>query len=141
MSALLDTTPRANRLVPRRSQGACDLRRVCLETMASTACARSLTVPKTDVTTRAPRLRPIRDDFTSRGGTIDGLTILNEHPTPNYYFKQNIIRRVGGFVEISNGNKAHSDAFLRKRIKEVTNVPIIEVFAPSRGARITSVWP
>jgi hypothetical protein len=86
-------------------------------------------------------VKVIRDDVTSRRITINGLTILNEHPTPNYYFKQNIIRRVVWFVEISNGYKAHFGAFSRKRIKEVTNIPIIEVFAPSRGARLTSVWP
>lgn len=66
----------------------------------------------------------VRDVVVGRGITINGLTILNEHPTLNYYFEQRIIGGTGAFVEIAKDYKSYSDAFLRKLIKEVRNIPI-----------------
>ncbi|MDA0341624.1 MAG: DUF1194 domain-containing protein [Proteobacteria bacterium] len=78
----------------------------------------------------------VRDAVVGRGITINGLTILNEHPTLNYYFQQKIIGGVGAFVEIANDYAAYSDAFLRKLIKEVTNVPISALPHPGDPLRL-----
>ena len=80
----------------------------------------------------------VRDVVIGRGITINGLTILNEHPTLNYYFEQKIIGGTGAFVEIANDYQAYSDAFLRKLIKEVTNVPISSLPEPNHHTRVTA---
>ena len=68
--------------------------------------------------------------------TINGLTILNKYPTLNYYFQQKIIGGAGAFVEISNDYQAYSDAFLRKLIKEVTNIWISVLPHPGDPLRL-----
>ena len=45
--------------------------------------------------------------------TINGLTILNKHPTLNYYFQAKIVAGTGVFVKISNDYQAYSVAFLQ----------------------------
>jgi hypothetical protein len=81
-----------------------------------------------------------RDVVVGRGITINGLTILNEHPTLNYYFEQKIIGGTGAFVEIANDYQAYSEAFMRKLVKEITNVPISGIPAPDQGTRLTATW-
>ena len=83
----------------------------------------------------------VRDVVVGRGITINGLTILNEHPTLNYYFEQKIIGGTGAFVEIANDYQAYSDAFIRKLIKEVTNVPISALPPTDGPVRLTAAWP
>jgi hypothetical protein len=83
----------------------------------------------------------VRDVVIGRGITINGLTILNEHPTLNYYFEQKIIGGTGAFVEISNDYQSYSEAFLRKLVKEVTNVPISALPPAPRPVRLTAAWP
>lgn len=65
-----------------------------------------------------------RDIVTLRGITINGLTILNEHPTLDYYFRNNIIGGNGAFVEIANNYDAYADAITRKLVREIRNVPV-----------------
>ena len=43
----------------------------------------------------------VRDILVERGITINGLTIMNEHPTLNLYFEQQIIAGSGTFAEIA----------------------------------------
>lgn len=81
-----------------------------------------------------------RQFVVARGITINGLTILNEHPTLNYYFEQKIIGGNGAFVEIAKDYQSYADAFLRKLVKEVTNVPISAVPKPGPGTRLTAAW-
>lgn len=78
----------------------------------------------------------VRDAVIAQGITINGLTILNEHPTLNHYFEQRIIGGVGAFVEIANDYQAYSDAFLRKLIKEVRNIPISRAPETARPFRL-----
>lgn len=79
-----------------------------------------------------------REFVIGRGITINGLTILNEHPTLNFYFEQKVIGGNGAFVEIANNYQSYADAFLRKLVKEVTNVPITAVPTPRQGTRVTA---
>jgi hypothetical protein len=81
-----------------------------------------------------------REVVIGQGITINGLTILNEHPTLNYYFEQKIIGGNGAFVEIAENYQSYADAFLRKLLKEVTNVPISAVPEPRQGTRVTATW-
>ena len=79
-----------------------------------------------------------REAVIGQGITINGLTILNEHPSLNYYFEQQIIGGNGAFVEIAENYQSYADAFLRKLLKEVTNVPISAVPEPRQGMRVTA---
>lgn len=80
-----------------------------------------------------------REVVIGQGITINGLTILNEHPTLNFYFEQKIIGGNGAFVEIARDYQSYADAFLRKLVKEVTNVPISAVPEPRRGRQMTAL--
>lgn len=65
-----------------------------------------------------------RDRLIARGITINGLVILNEHPNLDRYFDQEVIGGDGAFVEAAVDYADYSDAFLRKLLREVQNVPI-----------------
>jgi hypothetical protein len=83
----------------------------------------------------------MRDVVVRQGITINGLTILNEHPTLDYYFRQRIIGGVGAFVEIANDYQSYSNAFLRKLIKEVTNIPISGLPPATGSVRLAWAGP
>ena len=76
------------------------------------------------------------DAVVRRGTTINGLTILNKYLTLNYYFQPKIVAGTGAFVKISNDYQAYSDAFLRKLIKEVTNIWISVLPHPGDPLRL-----
>jgi hypothetical protein len=89
---------------------------------------------------QGPEVSLAREIVIGRGITINGLTILNEHPTLNFYFEQKVIGGNGAFVEIASNYQSYADAFLRKLVKEVTNVPISAVPEPGQGTRLTATW-
>lgn len=66
----------------------------------------------------------VRDLLVDHGVTINGLTILNEHPTLHYYFEQRVIGGFGSFVEIANDYYNYSEAIRRKLIREISNVQV-----------------
>ncbi len=90
---------------------------------------------------QGPVVEVIRDVLVGRGVAINGLTILNEHPTLNYYFRQRIIGGPGAFVEIAKDYNAYADAFVRKLIREIRNVPISTGPASKERLRRASVGP
>ncbi len=61
----------------------------------------------------------IRDQLAARNITINGLAILNEWPTLNNYFEQNIIGGPYHFVIVANDYQAYTDAIRQKLIKEI----------------------
>lgn len=67
---------------------------------------------------------PIRQLALLKGFTINGLAILNEHPTLDYYFRQQVIGGAGSFVIKAENYVDYADAIRRKLIKEITIVPI-----------------
>ncbi len=76
---------------------------------------------------------PVRDAVVRRGVTINGLTILNEHPTLDIYFRRRIVGGDGAFVEAARDYSDFADAFLRKLVREARNIPIVEAPAPGRA--------
>ena len=49
-----------------------------------------------------PPVRPARDRLVARGITINGLTILNEWPTLDTYFENNVVGGANNFVMPAN---------------------------------------
>jgi hypothetical protein len=141
MAALLDTMPRAIQTGATSISGALRFAASLFGNNGFDGVRQVIDLSCDGRNNQGVEVQVVRDVVIGRGITINGLTILNEHPTLNYYFEQKIIGGIGAFVEISNDYKAYSNAFLRKLIKEVTNVPISAVPAPSRGTRLTSVFP
>ena len=66
----------------------------------------------------------VRDLVIARGITVNGLTILNEHPTLDIYFSRNVIGGSGAFVEVADDYDVFAEAFTRKLVQEIRNVPI-----------------
>jgi hypothetical protein len=62
----------------------------------------------------------VRDGIVGAGITINALAILNEWPTLDVYFKNNVVGGDGHFVMPANDYKAYGDAITRKLIQEIT---------------------
>ena len=62
----------------------------------------------------------VRDRLVAQGITINALTILNEWPTLNIYFQNQVVGGEGHFVIPANDYKAYADGIYRKLLKEIT---------------------
>ena len=62
----------------------------------------------------------VRDRIVAKGITINALTILNEWPTLNVYFQNQVAGGQGNFVIPANDYSAYAEAIYRKLLKEIT---------------------
>lgn len=67
-----------------------------------------------------PPVSPTRDRLVADGITINGLTILNEWPTLDSYFENNVAGGVGYFVIPANDYEDYGEAMFRKLLREIT---------------------
>jgi len=67
-----------------------------------------------------PPVSPIRDRLVAQGITINGLTILNEWPTLDSYFENNVAGGVGYFVIPADDYEDYAEAIFRKLLREIT---------------------
>lgn len=67
-----------------------------------------------------PPVAPVRDRVVAQGITINGITILNEWPTLDTYFENNVAGGVDHFVIPANSYDDYGDAILRKLLREIT---------------------
>jgi hypothetical protein len=63
---------------------------------------------------------PVRDRLVAQGITINALAILNEWPTLDIYFQNQVVGGEGHFVIPANDYAAYREAILRKLLKEIT---------------------
>lgn len=61
-----------------------------------------------------------RNKVVKMGITINALTILNEWPTLDKYFEENVVGGQGNFVIPSDDYSAYSEAIYKKLIREIT---------------------
>lgn len=78
-----------------------------------------------------------RDLAAAQGITVNGLTILNEDPTLDRYYRAKVIGGTGAFVITANDYKAYRLAILRKLIKEISGAPTALRPVPP-GRRLTA---
>jgi len=69
---------------------------------------------------RGIRVTTARDEVVAKGITINALAILNEWPTLNYYFNQQVVGGSYHFTIIANDYAAYAEAIYRKLLKEIT---------------------
>ena len=62
----------------------------------------------------------VRDHLVAQGITINALAILNEWPTLDRYFENNVAGGQSHFVIPANDYKAYGEAIFRKLIREIT---------------------
>ncbi len=67
-----------------------------------------------------PPVEAARDRVVASGITINGLTILNEWPTLDVYFQEQVAGGEGHFVIPANNYEAYGEAIYRKLLKEIT---------------------
>jgi hypothetical protein len=67
-----------------------------------------------------PPVSPMRDRLVAQAITINGLTILNEWPTLDTYFENNVAGGAGYFVIPANDYEDYGEAMLRKLLREIT---------------------
>ena len=59
----------------------------------------------------------------ARGITVNGLTILNENPTLDRYYRSDVIGGTGAFVMTANDYESYRLAILIKLIREIAGAP------------------
>jgi hypothetical protein len=62
----------------------------------------------------------VRDRIVAQGITINALTILNEWPTLDKYFENNVVGGQAHFVIPANDYEAYAEAIYRKLLREIT---------------------
>jgi hypothetical protein len=62
----------------------------------------------------------VRNDIVNRGITINGLVIINEWPTLDVYFEQQVVGGPAHFVIVANDYPAYAEAIYRKLLREIT---------------------
>ncbi len=62
----------------------------------------------------------VRDRLVAKGITINALAILNEWPTLNIYFQNQVAGGEGHFVIAADDYEAYAEAIYRKLIREIT---------------------
>jgi hypothetical protein len=67
-----------------------------------------------------PPVKPVRDRLVAQGITINALTILNEWPTLDTYFENNVVGGPGNFVMPANDYGDFGEAIYRKLLREIT---------------------
>jgi hypothetical protein len=87
----------------------------------------------------------VRRIVVAQGVTINGLAILNEHPTLNYYFEERVIGGAGCFVEVAEDYDAYVGAIRRKLIREIRSLTVSEgrpaIPSPESRVRLAAVPP
>ncbi len=67
-----------------------------------------------------PPVNAVRDEIVSRGVTINALPILNEWPTLDVYFENNVAGGPNNFVMPANDYEAYGEAIFKKLLREIT---------------------
>jgi uncharacterized protein DUF1194 len=62
----------------------------------------------------------VRNQIVRRGITINGLVIINEWPTLDTYFEQQVVGGPAHFVMVANDYPAYAEAIYRKLLREIT---------------------
>jgi Protein of unknown function (DUF1194) len=62
----------------------------------------------------------VRNQIVRRGITINGLVIINEWPTLDTYFEQQVVGGPAHFVIVANDYPAYAEAIYRKLLREIT---------------------
>lgn len=79
------------------------------------------------------KVEVVRQAVVAHGVTVNGLAILNEHPTLDFYFQDRVIGGAGAFVEVANDYADYARTIRRKLIREISNLTI------SQGPAATSM--
>jgi hypothetical protein len=137
-AVVADTILKAPRPFASRTSisGAIDVSRAAFQHMP-VASERHVIDVSGDGTNNAGRLSTqARDEAVAEGITINGLAIINEHPTnawtmihvqppeglPEWY-RQNVIGGPGSFLMVGEGFETFADAITRKLVAEIAGTP------------------
>lgn len=80
---------------------------------------------------QGPPVETIRKGVVAQGVTINGLAIVNEHPTLNYYFEDRVIGGTAAFVEVADDYGDYPRAIRRKLIREIRTMNISAPSVPT----------
>ena len=68
-----------------------------------------------------PKIAPVRALANDKGVTVNGLTILHEDKTLDYYFRNRVITGDDAFVVKAAGYENYVEAILQKLVREIGN--------------------
>lgn len=71
------------------------------------------------VSNHGPPPGPVADDLAARGVTVNGLVILGAWPDPAAFYRDNVVRGDGAFLEVAQGFDDYPAAILRKLLREL----------------------
>jgi hypothetical protein len=137
-AVVADTILKAPRPFASRTSisGAIDVSRAAFQHMP-VAAERHVIDVSGDGTNNAGRLSTqARDEAVAEGITINGLAIINEHPTNSWtlvhvqppeglpeWYRQNVIGGTGSFLMVVEGFETFADAITRKLVAEIAGTP------------------
>jgi hypothetical protein len=78
-----------------------------------------------------------RDAALAQGFIINGLVILNEDPSVDRYYLDNVIGGTGAFILTADDFKDFAEAIVKKLVREISGVPIAA--GPHSGRELASV--
>lgn len=88
------------------------------------AARRTIDISADGRNNNGPYMPQARDVAIAKGITINGLAILLEDPTLDYYFKHNVVGGPGAFVEKAADYEDFRRAIRRKLLREIQYVPV-----------------
>lgn len=92
-------------------------------------------------------IEDVRRSALAQGITINGLAILNEHPTLHHYFQDRVVGGADAFVEVADDYSAYVAAMRRKLLREIRGLAVSETAPdpastlPETAARLAAVPP
>lgn len=83
-------------------------------------CARRVIDVSGDGTSNhGPEPKPVAETLAARGVTVNGLVILGAWPDPAAYYRDNVVRGDGAFLELAQGFGDYPAAIRRKLLREL----------------------
>ncbi len=95
-----------------------------LDTNAFAGRRRVIDISSDERANQGPHPKGRRDDIITRGITINGLVVLDDHEDLITYFRNNVIGGDGSFVMDVASYADFADAIKRKLIREINSAPI-----------------
>lgn len=95
------------------------------------AARRTIDISADGRNNNGPYMPQARDAAMANGITINGLPILLEDPTLDFYFKKNVIGGPGSFVEKATDYEDFRRAIRRKLLREIQFVPVALIDDPN----------
>lgn len=132
VAAQLQTMPRLTHEGATSIAAAIDFGVALLDKLPVVAERRVIDISSDGRNNSGGNVRAARDAAVARGIIVNGLAILNEVPTLNYYFEQQVVGGDGAFVVVARSYDDFVGAIRRKLVREIAGERLSDAVKPAR---------